>query len=93
MNLCPANRIDDWIPRVYKSSKNQSKENPLNIYKREFVCHCVGTSKQHKVDEDESQRKEKTFRCNCGTKVLVTRRTIGFEEKWVILVIVITMSY
>lgn len=69
----------------YKSSKNQSEDNPLVIYKREFVCHRAGTSKELKVDEVESQRKRKSSRCNCDAKMLVSKRTIGFEEKWVVM--------
>nr|KYP52473.1 Putative protein FAR1-RELATED SEQUENCE 10 [Cajanus cajan] len=69
---------------TYKSSKNQTEENPLGIYKREFVCHRAGSVKQRKFIEEESQRKRKSSRCNCGAKMLINKKTIDFEEKWVV---------
>ncbi|XP_020219746.1 protein FAR1-RELATED SEQUENCE 11 [Cajanus cajan] len=69
---------------TYKSSKNQTEENPLGIYKREFVCHRAGSVKQRKIIEEESQRKRKSSRCNCGAKMLINKKTIDFEEKWVV---------
>ncbi|KAK2359019.1 protein FAR1-RELATED SEQUENCE [Trifolium repens] len=68
----------------YKSRKNESGDNPLGVYKREFVCHRAGIVKQRKVNDVESQRKRKSSRCNCSAKMLVINRTIGFEEKWVV---------
>ncbi|GAU44426.1 hypothetical protein TSUD_100730 [Trifolium subterraneum] len=69
---------------IYKSRKNESEDNPLGVYKREFVCHRADIVKQRKVDDVESQRKRKSSRCSCSAKMLVTKRTIGFEEQWVV---------
>jgi len=68
---------------VYKSIKHQSDDNPLGIYKREFVCHLGGTISQHKNNEVEGQRKRKSSRCNYGAKLLVNITTINLENKWV----------
>ena len=69
---------------IYKSCTNESKKNPSGIYKREFVCHRGGIVKQRNINEAECQRKRKSSKCNCGAKMLVSIKTIGFEEKWVV---------
>lgn len=69
---------------VYKSCKNKSEENSLGVHKREFVCDCGGIVKQRKVSNEERKRNRKFSRHNCGTKMLVTKSTIEFEEKWVV---------
>ncbi|KAF1879474.1 hypothetical protein Lal_00005941 [Lupinus albus] len=65
---------------TYKHSKN----NVDDIYKREYICHRAGISKQQKVVELERQRRRKSSRCKCSAKLIITKRTIGFEERWVI---------
>ncbi|RDX78884.1 putative protein FAR1-RELATED SEQUENCE 10, partial [Mucuna pruriens] len=69
---------------IYKCSKSESKENPLGIYKREFVCHCVDNVKHCKVIESERQRNKKSSRCNYSAKMWFSKRRIGFEEQWIV---------
>ncbi|XP_024640710.1 protein FAR1-RELATED SEQUENCE 11-like [Medicago truncatula] len=69
---------------IYKSSKNVSEENPSGVYKREFICHGGGIVKPRKTVEVENQRKRKSSRCDYGAKMVVNKRTIGFEKKWVV---------
>ena len=69
---------------IYKSCTNDSKKNPSGIYKSEFVCHRGGSVKQRNINEVECQRKRKSSKCNCGAKMLIAIKTIGYEEKWVV---------
>jgi len=69
---------------IYKSCTNESKKNPSGIYKREFVCHHGGIVKQRNINEVECQRKRKSSKCNFGAKMLVSIKTTGFVEKWVV---------
>lgn len=69
---------------IYKSCKFVSEENPSGVYKREFVCHRGGIGKPRKTVEVENQRKRKSSRCDCSAKMVVTKRRIGIEEKWVV---------
>ena len=69
---------------VYKSIKNQSEDNPLGVYKREFVCHRAGTISVDKDNEVEGKRKRKSSRCSCGAKLLVNITTINSEKKLVV---------
>ncbi|KAL6531989.1 hypothetical protein OROGR_010686 [Orobanche gracilis] len=64
----------------YKHMKNNIED----IYKREYICHRAGIAKQKKIDEVERQRKRKSSRCKCSAKLFITKRTIGFDECWVV---------
>ncbi|KAF1886067.1 hypothetical protein Lal_00021348 [Lupinus albus] len=65
---------------TYKHSVN----NVDDIYKREYICHRASIAKQQKVVELERQRRRKSSRCKCSENLIITKRTIGFEERWVI---------
>ncbi|KAF1867087.1 hypothetical protein Lal_00049515 [Lupinus albus] len=65
---------------TYKHSKN----NVDDIYKREYIFHHDGIANQQKVVELERQRRWKSSKCKCSAKLIITKRTIGFEECWVI---------
>jgi len=79
--------------RNYKSSKNQFEENPLDIYKREFVYHRVGTTKQCKVDEVDSQRKRKSSRCNCNAKMLILKEQLASRKIGWLNILTTTITY
>lgn len=83
MFVCTKNDFSIRSHHVYKSIIQQSEDNPLGIYKREFVCHRGGSISLHKNNEVEGQRKRKSSRCNCGAKLLVNITTINLENKWV----------
>ncbi|KAF1874566.1 hypothetical protein Lal_00029994 [Lupinus albus] len=65
---------------TYKNTKNNIKD----IYKREYICHRASIAKQQKVVEVKRQRRQKSTRYKCSAKLIITKRTIGFEERWVI---------
>lgn len=51
------NRFSIRREHIYKSYTNESKKNPSDIYKREFVCHRGGIVKHRNNNEVECQRK------------------------------------
>ncbi|WVZ14801.1 hypothetical protein V8G54_012367 [Vigna mungo] len=66
-------------------SYKRNKNNIEDIYKRKFICHRGGVAKQRKTTaEVEKQRKRKSSRCNCSAKLMISKRTFGFEEKWMV---------
>ncbi|XP_052736674.1 protein FAR1-RELATED SEQUENCE 11-like [Vigna angularis] len=65
-------------------SYKRINNNIEDIYKRKFICHRAGVAKQRKITEVENQRKRKSSRCNCSAKLLISKRTFGFEEKWMV---------
>ncbi|KAF1862657.1 hypothetical protein Lal_00013418 [Lupinus albus] len=70
--VCLQRNVDFLLDKVmFIDMAKKSEEDSLDIYKREFVCHCVGVLKQQKVIELERQRKRKSSMCNCTVRLLI----------------------
>ncbi|WVZ03871.1 hypothetical protein V8G54_024677 [Vigna mungo] len=69
---------------LYKGKLFNSDTDAYNFYCL-FAKTSGGVAKQRKtIAEVEKQRKRKSSRCNCSAKLMISKRTFGFEEKWMV---------